>query len=68
MNPEQLEAIGGWVRVIAIVGGLLAAASFVVWLLVGAVLWFVRGTRSVTAADTEPEWFEQLPEDHTPRY
>lgn len=66
MNAELLEAIGGWLRVAAIVGGLLAAASVVVWLVIGAVLWFVRGTRKVDAPATDPDWYEALPEDSTP--
>lgn len=68
MDPEALEAIGGWVRVVGIVGGLLAAAAFLVLLVVGVVLFFVRGTHGVRAAPTDAEWFEALPEDSTPNY
>lgn len=68
MDAEVLEAVGGWLRVAAIVGGLLAAASLLVWLLIGAVLWFVGGTRKAEASPTDPDWYDALPEDTTPRY
>lgn len=68
MDPEVLEALGGWLRVAGIVGGLLVVASLIVWLVVGAVLWFVRGTRKAEASPTPDDWYEQLPEDTTPRY
>ena len=66
MDAAVLEAIGGWLRVLVTVGGLLAAASLLVWLAIGAVLWFVRGTRRVDAPATAPDWFDALPEDTTP--
>ena len=66
MDAAVLEVIGGWLRVVVIVGGLLAAASLLVWLAIGAVLWFVRGTRRMDAPATDADWYDDLPEDTTP--
>jgi type IV secretory pathway TrbD component len=66
MDAAVLEVVGGWLRVVGIVGGLLAAASLLVWLVIGVVLWFVRGTRRTQAPATEPDWYDALPEDTTP--
>jgi hypothetical protein len=68
MTAEALESLGGWLQVVGTIGGLLAAASFAVLVVVGAVLWFVRGTHGVQAPPTDEAWFDALPEDDTPSY
>lgn len=41
--------------------GALAAASFLVWCVVGFLLWVSgRGLDSGAQPDTDPEWFEAL--------
>lgn len=57
---EFFIAYGPLIQVVAIILGVLAAASFLIWCVVGAILWFVRGTRTSDAEVAEPvEWFDE---------
>jgi uncharacterized membrane protein YecN with MAPEG domain len=57
---EFLIAYGPLIQVIAIVVGVLAAATFLIWCIVGLVLWFVRGTHDSRVDETEQvEWFDE---------
>ena len=50
---------GPLIQVIAILVGALALASFVVWCVVGLVLWFVPGTHDAKAEQEPVEWFDE---------
>ena len=59
MLIEFLVANGPLIQVIAIVVGAVAVASFLIWCLVGLVLWFVPGTHSSAAQEETVEWFDE---------
>ncbi len=50
---------GPLIQVIAILVGALALASFIVWCVVGLVLWFVPGTHDTKAEQESTEWFDE---------
>jgi len=57
---EFFIAYGPLLQVIAVILGLLIAAAILVWLVIGVVLWFVRGTHDSRAEEAEPvEWFDE---------
>ena len=49
-------AYGPLIQVIAIIVGLLVAAALLVWLVIGIVLWFVRGTHDSRADVETVDW------------
>ena len=56
---EFFIAYGPLIQVIAIILGLLTAAAILVWIVIGVVLWFVRGTHDSRAEVEQVEWFDE---------
>lgn len=56
---EILVAYAPLIQVVAILIGVLAAASFLIWCIVGLVLWFVRGTHDSEAETSTIDWSDQ---------
>lgn len=56
---EFFVAYAPLIQVIFVVLVTLVAASILVWIIIGAILWFVRGTHDSTAETVESEWFDE---------
>jgi len=56
---DFLIVYGPVIQVVAIVLGILAAVSFFIWVIIGVVLWFVRGTHDSEVETVESEWFDE---------
>ena len=61
MLIDFLVTFGPILQVLGFLALWLAGASFVIWVVVGAVLWITRNRAAEAADETDPEWFEALP-------